>query len=114
LSIFFCSRGKWKEWDHIIRLAPDGWKEQNGLADAVNDLAEEIEFDSEVVKQGNKNWARLIQKVYEVDPLICPECGSKMKVIAVITDRCEAQKILKHLVKTGNSPPGLDEACLDG
>ena len=23
----------------------------------------------------NKSWARLIQKIYEVDPLICPKCG---------------------------------------
>ncbi|MBE0558711.1 MAG: transposase [Proteobacteria bacterium] len=23
-----------------------------------------------------KSWARLIQKIYEVDPLTCPKCGS--------------------------------------
>ena len=26
--------------------------------------------------------ARLIQKIYEVNPLICPQCGHEMKVIA--------------------------------
>ncbi|HOS45638.1 MAG TPA: transposase [Paludibacter sp.] len=25
------SRGKWKDWDHVSKLAPDGWKEQNGI-----------------------------------------------------------------------------------
>jgi len=30
----------------------------------------------------NKSWARLIQKIYEVDPLSCPRCGEKMKIIA--------------------------------
>jgi len=24
--------------------------------------------------------------VYEIDPLICPRCGSEMRLIAVITD----------------------------
>jgi hypothetical protein len=107
------SRGKWKEWDHIVRLAPDGWKEQNGLVNAGNELAEEVELDHEIIKTGNQTWARLIQKIYEVDPLICPKCGSEMKVLAVITDRYEVRKILKHLIKTGKAPPGLDKAYLD-
>jgi len=25
-----------------------------------------------------RNWARLIQKIYEVDPLLCPKCSSEM------------------------------------
>jgi hypothetical protein len=25
------TRGKWKDWEHISKLAPDGWKEQNGI-----------------------------------------------------------------------------------
>ncbi len=29
------------------------------------------------------NWARLIQKVYEVDPLECPHCGATMRIIAL-------------------------------
>ena len=31
-----------------------------------------------------KSWARLIQKIYEVDPLTCPRCSGGMKVISVI------------------------------
>ena len=44
-----------------------------------------------------KNWARLIQKIYEVDPLTCPKCSGKMKVISVIDDEDVVKKILKHL-----------------
>jgi len=58
-------------------------------------------------------WARLIAKVYEVDPMVCPQCNSPMKVISVIIDPEEVRNILKHLVKTGRSPPGFDAACLD-
>jgi len=43
----------------------------------------------------------LIAKVYEVDPIVCPRCGSEMKLIAVITDPPEVAKILRHLVMIG-------------
>jgi hypothetical protein len=48
-------------------------------------------------KERRKNWSRLIQKIYEVDPLICPKCSSEMKVISVIEDEKVIKKILKHL-----------------
>ena len=44
-----------------------------------------------------KNWARLIQKIYEVDPLTCPKCSGTMKVISVIKDEEIVKKILMHL-----------------
>jgi hypothetical protein len=33
-----------------------------------------------------KNWARLIQKIYQVDPLLCPKCQGEMRIISFITD----------------------------
>lgn len=30
-----------------------------------------------------KSWARLIRRVYEVDPLLCP-CGKRMRVVGFI------------------------------
>jgi len=53
-------------------------------------------------------WARLLAKVYEVDPLLCPKCGAEMKVIAILEDRDEIKHIVRHLVKNGRSPPGFD------
>ena len=68
------------------------------------------EVDSSEYKQA---WARLLAKVYEVDPFVCPRCGSEMKVIAVIQDTEEIKKILAHLVKVGRAPPGFDPAELN-
>lgn len=34
----------------------------------------------------NKSWARLIKKIYKVDPLTCPKCGSDMRIIVFIED----------------------------
>ena len=35
-------------------------------------------------KEYRRNWDRLIQKIYEVDPLACPKCSGAMRVISVI------------------------------
>jgi len=48
-------------------------------------------------KAFRKNWARLIQKFYEVDPLTCVKCQGQMHVIAFIHDGDVVRKILKHL-----------------
>ena len=73
-------------------------------------------------KEYRKNWARLIQKIYEVDPLTCPKCSGKMKVISVIGDEAVTKKILKHLglweVKArpppkASGPPKIAEYRID-
>ncbi len=33
-----------------------------------------------------QNWARLIQKIYEVDPLTCPKCQGSMRIISFIEE----------------------------
>lgn len=48
-------------------------------------------------KEYRKNWARLIQKIYEVDPLMCPKCQGRMKIIGFIEDEEVIEKTLKHL-----------------
>ena len=50
----------------------------------------------EGTKKYRKNWASLIQKIYEVDPLTCPKCQGRMK-ISFIEDEEVIEKILKHL-----------------
>jgi hypothetical protein len=57
-------------------------------------------------------WAKLIRKVYEVDPLACPECGAQTRVIALIEDPAVIERILSWLglwdppQPCGPSPPG--------
>ena len=48
-------------------------------------------------KEFRRNWARLIQKIYETDPLCCPRCQGRMRIIACIEDPAIVQKILRHL-----------------
>ena len=49
------------------------------------------------VARARSAWARLIYKVYEVDPLACPLCKGPMRVIALIEDPGVIRKILGHL-----------------
>jgi hypothetical protein len=47
--------------------------------------------------QLRRSWARLIQKIYHLDPLICPKCRAEMKIIAFIDAGDVIEKILRHL-----------------
>jgi hypothetical protein len=54
--------------------------------------------DGAFIKKRKMSWAALIKKVYEVDPLRCPECGGEMKIISFI-EKCQpevVEKILRH------------------
>jgi len=39
----------------------------------------------------------MIRKVYELDPLLCPKCGGRMRIIAFIQDYAVIDKIINHL-----------------
>jgi hypothetical protein len=47
-----------------------------------------------------KGWAEMIRKVYEVDPMLCPQCGGHMKIIAFLTDYGVVDRIIDHLKLT--------------
>ena len=103
---------------HVVERAPSGWKaSREVVADGPEDLgfeplsaSETVEVDADYRKQA---WARLLAKVYEIDPLVCTKCGSEMKVIAVIQETEEIRRILAHLAKIGRSPPGFDPILLN-
>ena len=62
-----------------------------------DELIPSILEPDESSKEYRKNWARLIQKIYEVDPLTCPKCQGRMKILAFIENEDVIKKILKHL-----------------
>jgi len=72
----------------------------------------------------NRSWAQLIQKIYEVDPLVCPICQGKMRIIAFIEDYKIVKKILDYLgiyefekkrapPRAESSPDEFDEYIID-
>jgi hypothetical protein len=55
----------------------------------------------------SKGWAEMIRKVYEADPLICPRCGGRMRVVAFLTEYSVVDRITRHLKLTfvAEKPP---------
>ena len=50
-------------------------------------------------------WARLIKRIFEVDPLRCRNCGRQMRIIAFITDFRQISRILEHIGEQTIRPP---------
>ena len=59
-------------------------------------------------KRPSTYWARWIKKVYEIDPLKCPKCGSEMKIKAFIHDSKEIARICLSLgIADWRAPPAI-------
>jgi len=91
-----------------------GKRRKAGRGDEIECILEPELSDGEF----RKSWARLIRKVYEVDPLVCPRCAGPMRVIAFIEDEVVIKKILvhlgrwevkRHLPPVAHGPPLWDE-----
>ena len=108
------SRGTWSRKPYLARLAPEGWQKNHQPQPALRlGTPSQNTLDQSVsAKESRSAWARLLAKVYEVDPLRCTRCGSQMRVLSVITDPQQVRRILRHLIKSGAAPPGLDAASL--
>ena len=53
-----------------------------------------------------KRWANLIRRVFKTDPLICKNCGGKMRIVSFITEPRVIGQILEHLqTRTSRDPP---------
>jgi len=104
-------------YEHLVRYA--GWysnrargeRAKKSCPSAAVVLASSDEpMASEFAARARATWARLIRKVYEADPLECPQCKGPMRVIALIEDLGVIRRILEHLgqwapLTTERSPP---------
>lgn len=88
----------------------DGWTSP-GVAEA-----------GEAPEVGRASWAKLMWRIYGVEPLICPHCGKRMRIISIVVHDPVVPKILSHLKlpielpvlapsrRSGRGPPEEDEA----
>jgi hypothetical protein len=47
----------------------------------------------------------LLARIYEVFPLLCPQCGEPMRIIAFVTETTAIQRILTHMGEPTQAPP---------
>ncbi|MCP4202666.1 MAG: hypothetical protein GY769_12115 [bacterium] len=69
--------------------------------------------NDEFTRRSRLSWAKLIRRVYEVDPLLCPFCGAEMKILAFILDFGSAKAIRKSLELPAQEPEPLAHAPPD-
>jgi len=112
------TRWKWEETEFLEKIFPAGFKgrlkEKGKLTDKGEGNENKLETERVTLKRRNRAWRRLISKIYEIDPMICEKCGAEMRIQAAITAPEQVRKILKHLIKIGRPPPGIENYQLDG
>ena len=64
-------------------------------------------IDSPLPKRApSQNWARCMKLVFEIDPLVCPKCGSTMKIKSFLHSPKEIERLCKHLgLVSWRAPP---------
>ena len=74
---------------HLIRYY--GWysnksrgMRKEAAVEATGESSPAADASSGASNRCSQSWAMLIKRVYEVDPLSCPECGGQMAVVAFI------------------------------
>ena len=102
-------------FEHLVRYA--GWdsncsRGKRRLGGGNRDETRITPACKAMLGRARSTWARLIYKVYEVDPFECPKCKGPMRVIALIEDTEVIRRILEHLglwnprPVPGRGPPG--------
>jgi hypothetical protein len=67
-----------------------------GVDSADGEAAAQPEKDNaDFSRETRSSWARLIRKIFEVDPLLCA-CGARMKIVSLITEPRVVDRILRH------------------
>ena len=56
-------------------------------------------------KEYRHPWADLLRHVFNIEMTICPYCGGRVKMIAVITQPDAIEKILNHIYSKHHPPP---------
>ena len=105
------------KYEHLVRYYGHYSNRTRGarrFVESSDEVAGSIRIEEQPANTRRKaSWARLIQKVYEVDPLECANCGATMRVIALIDDAGVIERILKHLDAWDPQPDTLTPAGPD-
>ena len=59
--------------------------------------------------KASQNWAALMKRIFELEPLICPRCGSSMSIRAFITDSHQIERLCFNLgIVPWRAPPPIE------
>ena len=72
-------------------------RKAESAADSGSSPASDAGEPSGASRRRRLSWARLIRKVYEVDPLLCRYCGGEMRIVAFVVDVSSLRRLLEGL-----------------
>lgn len=75
-----------------VQAVPSSGEAQSPVHEAVSEAA-----DEDLSHAARSSWARLLRKVYGVEPSTCPRCGGEMRFLAVIEEAPVIERILRHV-----------------
>ncbi|MBI5883323.1 MAG: transposase [Elusimicrobia bacterium] len=80
-----------------------------------------VERLKEEVSVRSRSWAALLSRIFEIEPLVCSQCGANLVPVAAIMDDRELERLAKHLglpsdlpktVPAKSRPPPLEgDSC---
>ena len=77
--------------------APRPARSPDGDPAATDDLHQpDTEADDAFLQARRRSWARLLKRIFEVDPFLCP-CGGQLHIVSVISETHVIDRILRHL-----------------
>jgi predicted Zn-ribbon and HTH transcriptional regulator len=105
-------RAQWVDRPAISQLATVGWQSSHAVRasqfeDDANQADAALEIPDAWVRLRKQSWARLLRKIYEVDPFLCPKCNGQMRVVAIIEDPEELRKIIAWAAEKAVVPQDL-------
>jgi hypothetical protein len=101
-------------YSHVARARRrQARKDAGSAALATSGGAADDEVSRAERRRRRRQWAALIRRIYEADPLLCT-CGAPMRLLSFITEPPVVRKILGHLERAGRdparAPPGVAAA----
>ena len=80
---------------------------QRAKADRNQNHVVDIQDDHTPRHVARRRWAALIKRIWQVDPLTCPRCGGRMKIVSFINpaQRDVIDRILDHGGLASRAPP---------
>ncbi len=84
-------------------------QQKMGLSEAAAEPPDATKADpdrprSAAVGAAARCWALLLARIFECLPLLCPQCGKPMRIIAFILDRPVIERILTHIGEPTEAP----------
>ncbi len=71
-----------RNWSYYANASRAKRRRESGIENSTEDT-QHGQDSSDAHRQRRLSWAKMIQKVYEIDPLLCSFCGGEVKILSL-------------------------------